>query len=29
MQRLFAKTGTGGQPDLIRLAMSALAPAST
>jgi DNA-binding CsgD family transcriptional regulator len=29
MQRLFAKTGTGGQPDLMRLAMSALAPAST
>jgi DNA-binding CsgD family transcriptional regulator len=28
MQRLFTKTGTGGQPDLMRLAMSALAPAS-
>ena len=28
MQRLFAKTGTHGQPDLMRLAMSALAPAS-
>jgi DNA-binding CsgD family transcriptional regulator len=28
MQRLFAKTGTSGQPDLMRLAMSALAPAS-
>jgi DNA-binding CsgD family transcriptional regulator len=29
MQRLFTKTGTSGQPDLMRLAMSALAPAST
>jgi DNA-binding CsgD family transcriptional regulator len=29
IQRLLAKTGTGGQPDLMRLAMSALAPAST
>jgi DNA-binding CsgD family transcriptional regulator len=28
LQHLFAKTGTRGQPDLIRLAMSALAPAS-
>ena len=28
MQRLFTKTGTSGQPDLMRLAMSALAPAS-
>ena len=28
LQHLFAKTGTRGQPDLVRLAMSALAPAS-
>jgi DNA-binding CsgD family transcriptional regulator len=28
MQRLFTKTGAHGQPDLMRLAMSALAPAS-
>lgn len=29
LSRLFAKTGTSGQPDLMRLAMSALAPAQT
>jgi DNA-binding CsgD family transcriptional regulator len=28
LKRLFAKTGTRGQADLMRLAMSALAPAS-